>query len=178
MLDLLSKWPSASPAQPVLAAPGIDIKMLAGTSQHLVSGDLSNWYRLAGMNDEGVGALGFATGSAYTVRIASDRILAVNATAAVVTAGWHPDGFAVTDMSAALCVIDMHGEALAQIIRRATAIDPRETSPSANCQFAEVTAAIYYYGDRNTVRLHVDRSFAPHVWTWLELNISTAVGAM
>jgi hypothetical protein len=78
-------------------------------------------------------------------------------------------------MSAALCVIEMQGENLPQIIRRATPIGPRENSPSASCQFAQVTAAIYHHGDRDTVRLHIDRSLAPHVWKWLELNVSTAV---
>jgi hypothetical protein len=175
MLDLSPRWPSVSLAQPVLAALGLDIKMRADISQHLISGDLNNWSRLAGISGDRVGALGLATGSIYVVRIASDRMLAINAPSEVVAAGWHPDGFAVTDMSAALCVIEMQGESLPQIIRRATPIDPRENSPSANCQFAQVTAAVYHYGDRNAVRLHIDRSLAPHVWKWLELNISTAV---
>ena len=177
MVDLSPRWPSVSLAQPVLAAPGLEIKMVADISQHLVSGDLSNWSRLAGMNGDRVGAFGLATGSTYVVRIASDRMLAINPPADAAAGGWHPDGFAVTDMSAALCVIEMQGENLPQIIRRATPTDPRENSPSASCQFTQVTAAIYHYGDRNKVRLHVDRSFAPHVWKWLELNILTAVSA-
>jgi hypothetical protein len=177
MLDLSPRWPSVSLTQPVLAASGLDIKMRDDISQHLVSGNLGNWSRLAGMSVDGVGAFGLTTGLAYPVRIASDRMLAVNAPADAVAAGWHPDGFAVTDMSAALCVIEMQGENLPQIIRRATPIDPRENSPSASCQFAQVTAAIYHHGDRDTVRLHIDRSLAPYVWKWLELNVSTAVDA-
>jgi sarcosine oxidase gamma subunit len=151
--------------------------MVASISQYLVSGDLGNWSRLAGMSGDRVGAFGLVTGSIYAVRIARDRMLAINPPADAAVAGWHANGFAVTDMSAALCVIEMQGENLAQIIRRATPVDPRENSPSANCQFARVSAAIYHHGDRNKVRLHVDRSLASHVWTWLELNISTAVGA-
>ena len=174
MLDLSARWPSVALANPVLDAPGLHIAMRADIGQHLVSGNLENWNRRAGMSGDGVGASGLASGSAYTVRIASDRILAVNAPPDAVTAGWHPDGFAVTDMSAALCVIDMQGEGLPQIISRATSLDPRKPSRSANCEFAGVTAAIYHYGDRDTLRLHVDRSLVPHVWTWLTLNIATA----
>lgn len=177
MLDLAPRWPSVSLVPPELTAPGIAIRMHADISQHLVSGDLDRWKHLAGISGDAVGALGLATGSTYAVGIARDRILVVNAPANAVAPGWHPAGFAVTDMSAALCVIEMRGEGVAHIISRATSLDPRTTSASANCQFADVSAVIYHHGDRGTVRLHVERGFAPYVWNWLELTVQTAVGA-
>jgi heterotetrameric sarcosine oxidase gamma subunit len=177
MLDLSPRWPSVSLVPSELTAPGVTIRMHADISQHLISGDLDGWKHLAGINGDTVGALGLATKSTYAVGIARDRILVVNAPANAVAPGWHPAGFAVTDMSAALSVVEMRGEGVAQIISRATSLDPRATSASANCQFADVSAVIYRYGDRGTVRLHVERGFAPYVWNWLELNIQTAFGA-
>lgn len=175
MLDLSSRWPSVSLTRPMMA-PGLDIRVLTGFRQHLVSGNLANWCRLSGLG-EGVGALELAAGPAYTARLASDRLLAVDAPAVATALGWHADGFAVTDVSAALCVIEMRGENASQIIARATSLDPRGVSPSAACAFAGISGIVYRHGDRDMVRLHVDHGLTAHVWMWLDQAVS-AIGAI
>lgn len=164
MRDLTSSWP-AVPDWPHIALDGPDIsaRSLALASQHLVSGNLETFAARTGLANVGVGAFAEASGDRYALRVARDRMLAVNVAA---NGGWHPDGYAVTDVSAVYHVFEIWGPGLGALIGEATAMDPAIGSPSAAILFAGQQAIACYHGGR--LRLHVERGFAPYIWQWLE----------
>lgn len=169
MRDLAGKWPAVPDwASAAIQAGGVSVRAVGGLSQLLVSGDLRAWNRETGMVGEGVGALALAEGSRYAVRVARDRLLAVSDTPFTVAPGWHPEGFAVTPLDAALIVFEIAGPGLPGIIARGTTLDPDTASPSASLLFAGIGVFLYRHGSADRVRLHVDRGLASYLWQWLE----------
>jgi sarcosine oxidase gamma subunit len=164
MRDLTSSWP-AVPDWPnaALDRAGIAARTLPLASQHLVSGNLDAFAARSGLADTGVGAFARTSGERYALRVARDRMLVVNTPA---DGGWHPDGYAVTDVSAVYHVFEIEGPGLDALIGEATAMDPAIGSPSAAILFAGQQAIAYDHGGR--LRLHIERGFAPYIWQWLE----------
>ena len=164
MRDLTSSWPAVPDwSHAALDAGGISARSQPLATQHLVSGNLEAFAAKAGLADTGVGAFAQASGERYALRVALDRMLVVNAPA---DGGWHPDGYAVTDVSAVYHVFEIEGPGIEDLIGEATAMDPAIGSPSAAILFAGQQAIAYYHGSR--LRLHVERGFAPYIWQWLE----------
>jgi hypothetical protein len=173
MRDLATKWADVPDwSNAVLEAPGLKLRTRQGLVQHLVSGDLEAWAAQAGLSGTGVGAFGLADGDRYRVRVARDRALAVGDPDFDASPGWHGAGFAVTPMSAGFHVFEIAGRRVSAVISRGTTLDPRHGGPSASLAFAGAQAIAYFHGDAETLRLHVDRGMAPHIWAWL----STVVG--
>ena len=166
MRDLTSSWP-AVPAwdSAVLDRNGLKAATVAHSGQHLVSGDLSAFARAAGLANEGVGAFGDAAGETYALRVARDRMLVVNAPDGAVAGGWHAEGYAVTDVSAAYHVFEFSGDGVTSLIEEAMFIDPAAQSPSAATMFAGQQAIVYRHGGK--LRVHVERGFAPYIWQGL-----------
>lgn len=164
MRDLTSSWP-AVPDWPhaALDRAGVAAGSLPLATQHLVSGNLEAFAAKAGLANTGTGAFAEASGDCYALRVARDRMLVVNV---AVDGGWHPDGYAATDVSAVYHVFEIEGPGLDALIGEATAMDPAIGSPSAAVLFAGQQAVAYYHGGR--LRLHVERGFAPYIWQWLE----------
>ncbi|MBZ9676479.1 hypothetical protein [Mesorhizobium sp. ES1-1] len=167
MRDLAEKW-SVTPDWDLAAitAPGLMVRALAGLDQVLVSGDLDAWANVSGLEGTGVGAFGAARGDRYTVRLARDRLLAVSGTPLTIAAGWHPEGFAVTPISAGLRAFEIEGTAVDAFIARGATLDPNQASPSAALSFAGINAIAYRHEDK--LRIHVDRGLAAYLWTWME----------
>ncbi|RYE71778.1 MAG: hypothetical protein EOP19_31410 [Hyphomicrobiales bacterium] len=164
MRDLTSSWPAVPDwSHVILDRPDISARSLPLGSQHLVSGDLDTFAAKAGLADTGVGAFAETKGERYALRVARDRMLVVNAPA---DGGWHPDGYAVTDVSALYHVFEIEGPGLDALIGEATAMDPAIGSPSAAILFAGQQAIACHHEGR--LRLHVERGFAPYIWQWLE----------
>lgn len=167
MRDLTSNWPPV----PDWRGARLDQNGLVGRTvdvgpQHLVSGNLAAFATAAGLPDTGAGAFGEVSGESYALRVARDRILAVNAPPSSTRPGWHAEGYAVTDVSAMYHVFEFEGAGRADLIAEAMLIDPRGGSPSAATVFAGQQAIVYQHGGK--LRVHVERSFAPYIWQWLE----------
>jgi len=167
MRDLTSSWL----AVPDWRGANLDRNGLVACTvnvgpQHLVSGNLAGFAAAVGLPDTGAGAFGEVTGGSYALRVARDRMLAINAPPSSTPPGWHADGYAVTDVSAMYHVFEFEGSGLADLIAEAMLVDPRAGSPSAATMFAGQQAIVYQHGGK--LRVHVERGFAPYVWQWLE----------
>lgn len=160
-----------------LDAPGIAVRTIAGLTQTMVSGDLAAAARRAGVDAEGVGALGLASGERYSVRLARDRLLVVCVGDGLLADGWHEDGYAVSGMSAALEIFELTGPLSREIVKRATTLCHVGPSPCAAAIFAGVTACVYRFGDEETVRVHLDRGLAPYLWDWLRAQTNAMAPA-
>jgi hypothetical protein len=167
MRDLTSSWPGVPDWRGAnLDRNGLVARTIDVGPQHLVSGNLARFSAAAGLANTGVGAFGDAAGETYALRIARDRMLAVNAPSSRTPPGWHPDGYAVTDVSAMYHVFEFQGPGLADLIAEAMFVDPRARSPSAATVFAGQQAIVYHRDGK--LRVHVERGFAPYLWQWLE----------
>lgn len=162
MRDLAQSWPRIPDwSGTAYEGRGIHVTTVAGLTQHLVSGNLAPF-------GESIGGLGIARGRRAAVRAARDRILAINADPDLVARGWHEEGFAVTDVSAMYHVFEISGAGVWALLREALLIDPGDAGPSAAVMFAGLHAVLYYQGDRETLRLHVERGHAAYLVNWLE----------
>jgi sarcosine oxidase gamma subunit len=167
MRDLAEKWSVAPDWQnATITTPGLVARAVPGLSQMLVSGDLDAWAKTSGMEGSGVGAFGVAQGDRYATRLARDRLLLVSNTPLATAAGWHAEGFAVTEISAGLQVFEVEGLSLDAFIARGTTLDPRQPSASAALSFAGISAIVYHHESK--LRIHVDRGLAAYLWTWME----------
>lgn len=162
MRDLAASWPRIPDwSAAAYEGNGILVTTVDGLAQHLVSGNLAPF-------GDGVGALGVAERPSAVLRVARDRILVLNADAARVAAGWHPEGYAATDVSAMYHVFEITGAGIADLLGEAILIDPENGGPSAAVVFAGLQAILYWHGDKNTLRLHVERGHAAYVVDWLK----------
>lgn len=161
MLDLSHHWPRTPDwTQPIELSPGLALTSILGLRQYLVSGNLDPF-------GESIGAFGMATGERIALRVARDRILAVNPDDELVAAGWHPRGYAMTDVSAMYPVFELSGDDLDDVISEAMQIDPRNGGPSAATMFAG-TQAFVYWRTAGRLWVHVERPFATHIVSWLQ----------
>lgn len=92
-----------------------------------------------------------------TLWLAPDRALQVG--------GAPPDGFA-SDVSDGLAVFEIAGPRAAELIAMGCTLPIPAAGRCAQSVFAGVHALIYPHGD--SVRLHVERSLAAYVLTWLQ----------
>jgi sarcosine oxidase gamma subunit len=170
MRDLTSSWPRVPDwTRAELDQNGITVRTVEVGPQHLVSGNLAGFTARAGLPDQDAGAFATVSGERYALRIARDRMLVVNGPAVAMDAGWHEDGYAVTDVSAMYHVFEIEGDGIAALLGEAMFIDPDLQSPSAATMFAG-QGAIVYYRDRRLL-VHIDRGFAPFLWQWLEARV-------
>lgn len=151
---------------------GLTIRKVIGLWQYMVSGDLKAAATRAGVNADGVGVLGLASGSRYSVRLARDRLLVVSDEPDLFAQGWSDEGYAVSGMSAALEVLELSGPLSQEIVKRATMLNHVSFSPCAVTLFAGVTTSVYRYGDPADLRLHFDRGLAAFIWNWLAKTIA------
>jgi len=150
---------------------GLAVHNVLGLTQYMVSGNLQAAAKRVGVDADGVGAMGLASGARYTVRLARDRLLIVCDENGLLEHGWHDSGYAVTEMSAALEIFELSGPVARDVVKRATTLSHGGTSPCAATIFAGVTACVYRYGDDHTVRIHLDRGLAPYLWNWTAVTL-------
>lgn len=136
--------------------------------QFIVSGNLGAFGRDTGIDPEGVGALGLAKGSDYTVRLARDRLLGIGPVPRTIKAGWNDGGYAVTTLSAALQIFEISGANAVPLILRGTPLDPAAAGPCAVVAFAGINVSLYRFDRSELFRVHVDRGLATYLWTWFE----------
>lgn len=161
MRDLAKNWPALPDWETHIHEDGgIRVTTVGGLAQHLVSGHLHAF-------GEGTGALGLARHPTAVLRMARDRLLVVDGDPAALRNGWHPEGFAVTDVSSVYHVFEIAGPGIAALLREALAIDPVIGSPSAAVVFAGIQAVLYRYNDDTVLRLHVERGHAAYILDWL-----------
>lgn len=162
MRDLAQSWPRIPDwSGTAYEGRGIHVTSVSGLTQHLVSGHLAPF-------GADIGGLGIAGRDKATIRVARDRILAVNAEPSLVTPGWHEEGFAATDVSALYHVFEISGPGVPDLLREALLVDPDNAGPSAAVMFAGLQAILYHVENHETLRLHVERGHAAYLVNWLE----------
>lgn len=172
MHDLGENWPPLPDFDTVLNIKDVRIKTLRNLRQHLVSGRLDIFAHRHGLNSIDTGALAIAQGSRYCIRLARDRMLLVeNLPGTAFDNGWHDEGYAVSEISAALHVFEIEGSGTEDLLSEALLINPEEAGASANVQFAGQMAVLYRHGKNDCLRLHVDRGLATYIWNWLERRV-------
>jgi heterotetrameric sarcosine oxidase gamma subunit len=169
MRNLAENWPEIPAWQTVtLRKADIVIATIAGLRQHLVSGRLAAFAAEERVHSEGEGALSVLSSGKAALRLARDRMLVINADTEATRPGWHDEGFAVSDVSAAFHVFEISGAGIGALLTQALFIDSDKAGPSASVVFAGTAAVLYYADDKSHLRLHVERGFAAYVWNWLE----------
>lgn len=171
MLDRGRFWsPAPVEGQAQFAASGVDVKVVAGLSQALLSGPQRFGVgRLAGIAAP-VGFSGVASGSSYAVAIARDRSLVVSERAITLAEGWDAQtAAAVTRMDDALIVLDLEGPGLADLLSKATTLDDADASPSAALLFAGLPCLAYRHSRPGVLRLHVERPLVCALAEWMRL---------
>ena len=171
MLDRGRFWtPAPAEGQARFAARGVDVKVVAGLSQALLSGPQRfGAGRLAGIA-EPVGFSGVASGPRYAVAIARDRSLIVSVGAVALAEGWDAESVtAVTRMDDAYVVLDLEGPELTELVSKATTLDFADASPSAALAFAGLPCLAYRYARSDILRLHVERPLACALAEWMRL---------
>lgn len=168
MRDHALKWPETPGLSRAEITTGeLRISAVDPLEQHLVSGDLAAFGRVTGLDPQGVGALGLASGASYTVRLARDRLLVIGALPATLDVGWNAGGYAVTGISAAVPALQLSGAGALPLIRRATTLGPAVPGRSAAVLFAGVQAVLYRHDQSERFRLHVERGLTAYLWSWL-----------
>lgn len=170
MRDFAAKW-TAFPdwETALLSREDWQARVVTGLSQVLVSGLLEEaWKSLPGGSAE-VGLWQVApTNETYRVRMARDRALLVSPQPIDFEPGWHAQGWAATQAHDARLVIDIQGTAVEDIVMEATSVNLREGSPSAAVRFAGLNGVLLYRSAPDCARLHVEASYGPYIWRWLE----------
>jgi len=168
MLDLGQRWPAAPDfASALIEAGGIKVTPINGLSRHLVSGNLDFFLQKAEL-DAAVGALGLAMGDRYAMRLARDRMMVVGMAGDLVAPGWHDEGFAVTNISAAFQAFAIEGAFSSGLLQHATFLDVANPGPSANVPFANYPTVLHAHETSETLMLHVERGLAAALFDWLD----------
>ena len=166
MAEFGAMWGAVPDRTAMRVETGIgSVRRLDGLRQRMVSGDIAAAAGQAGVDAVGAGALGLASGDAYSVRLARDRLLIV--AGRDLDPGWSDAGYAVSDMSA-LDVFEIDGKLADEIVSRATTLplSGPGAGPSAAVTFAGVDAFVYRHRQGEAIRVHVDPSLSAYLWAW------------
>jgi hypothetical protein len=168
MLDAGARWSWRDlPAEAPISFGELHVARRTGVHQRLVSGNLSVAGKAIGVNAASVGAFGLVTAPRYAVAIARDRCLVVSPEALLLGEGWDERGFAVTDVSDGLWIVDIAGPALGRLMSRAGDPALLAGSPSASIVFAGRPSLVYHWMSTTTLRVHMDRAYVPYITAWI-----------
>ena len=171
MLDRGRFWtPAPALGQAQFVARDVEVKVVGGLAQALLSGPLRFAASRLGGIAAPVGFSGVAAGPRYAAAIARDRALIVAEGPIGLAEGWDDESAtAVTRMDDAYVVLDLEGPGLADLISKATTLDLADASPSAALLFAGLPCLAYRYARPEVLRLHVERPLAPALAEWMRL---------
>jgi heterotetrameric sarcosine oxidase gamma subunit len=157
----------------MLDGPDVGIASVRGiVGIHLVSGEIGcALERLGGLSPAGPREV--VRGERYALRLAPDRVLIVSSRVEALTPGWSHEGCAVSDVTEGMVAVDVTGDGAAEVIAEGTGYDFGATDvraqESATLLFAGLRVAISRRSDG--FRLHIERSLAAALWSWLEAAI-------
>jgi hypothetical protein len=152
-----------------LSRNGWMARRVSGLGQTLVSGDLDAAFSKLASGAPEVGLWGVAEASTFFVRMARDRALLVTPSPLPVEPGWR-GVWVATPCDDLYAVLDIGGEAIADLVAEGTSADLETGSRSAAVLFAGVPVLLYRTSS-TTVRLHVESPLAAYLWTWLETRL-------
>ena len=170
MPDPMAKWtPTPDWTAAEIVRANWSAKPVLGLSMALVAGNIVAAISALAPNMPGVGAWQTAGGSDHVLRIARDRALIVTSAPIRFEIGWNAAGFSATDASSAYGVIEIAGQALADIIAEATEVDIDSGSRSASLLFAGVTCLAARTAP-DVARVYMEAGYMTYLWRWLEMR--------
>ena len=151
-----------------MAAPGLRIAAVAAPTIWLASGNLDAFRRRHGVA-EPLGPRDAVAGR-YALRLAPDRLLHVSDASDITDFGWSPEGYAISDLTDGMILLDLSGPESADVMAQGSGYDfhAGDSRPleSAQLLFANLRLAVARRPDG--WRLHVERPLAPTLWRWLQ----------
>lgn len=174
MLDFGAKW-RPLPDWDALRLEGQNVEATAVTNLHeiLVSGDLGRALDALADGITPSGAADIARGDPYALRLGRERLLLVGTDDWAAAPGWHGDGgFAVTPFPGGDVVFEITGRRAADLLAAGLNHPLEDRRGSVLSRFADVTVALYRYGQPETWRIHVERPLAGYLWHWLETQLA------
>lgn len=165
------KWTpvSAGWAPGRIVGDGFAASVRVGLGQTLVSGDLAAAAAALAPGAPHLGLWQAAERLPAFVRIARDRALLLTDAPLGLDEGWRAEGFALSPADDAWAVLEIEGEAAADVIAEATATPFGSASPSASALFAGLPCLLTRAGEG--ARIHVETAFLPYLWRWLETRV-------
>jgi len=155
-----------------LHAAGIEIAPVNAAGVLLVSGDARQLLARCAAG-EALGPRQICGDESYALRVAPDRVLFVAETQAIDASAVAAPGCASTDISDGILILEVRGEAAAELMAQGseypfdeTTVLPRE---SAMMQFAGFRLAVSHRVDG--WRLHIERPWAAALWRWLQAHV-------
>lgn len=146
-LNHADKWAASPEVGSVLKGADVTAIVAESPERALVSGDLAAFARVS---------------DAVMLRLARDRALVLGSTG--LGAGWHDEGFALSDLSAGLALVQLTGPGLADLVAKATTADLSDIGPSKAITFAGIAVVLGGTGD--ALDLHVERGLLAYLWSW------------
>lgn len=146
-LNHADKWGPMPEVGAMLQGAGVTAIVAHSPERSLVSGDLVAFARHC---------------DAPTLRLARDRALVLGTTG--LASGWHDEGFALSDLSAGLALIQVSGPGLADLVAKATMANADDIGPSKAITFAGIPVVLGGAGD--ALDLHVERGLLGYLWSW------------
>lgn len=136
----------------------------------LVSGDLAAFLAERQGKPPILGPRDTCGDGAYALRLAPDRVLYVSPVPETAAEGWSSKGYAVSDISKGMLLIDLVGPSGGSVLAAGTGYDLASTDqrPQESAQLLIAGHRIGLCRRKDGWRLHVERPIAPALWHWLE----------
>lgn len=147
-LNHADKWVPVPEMGSLLHGEGVTARIVQSPRRVLVSGDLAAFAQVC---------------SAPSLRLARDRTLVVGEVD--LASGWHEAGFAVSDLTAGLALVELSGPGVVHLSAKATTTDLTNPGPSKAVTFAGMPVVLAMQAE--TLGLHVERGLLAYLWTWL-----------
>ena len=159
-------WAQARPFDGTLVArPGFSVRALTGIGQTLVSGDCEAAVAAIAPGAPTIGLYQRVPEAAHALRIARDRALIVTPAPLALDDGFR-DGYCITRLDDGFAALEVEGEGAPLVLMQGCAEDLSAGSPSAAVLFAGLRVLLA--GAQAGFRLHVERSGAEALLTWLD----------
>ncbi|MDO6731878.1 hypothetical protein Q4577_17735 [Marinovum sp. 2_MG-2023] len=178
MRDDRNRWPPLQgDGRAPLFGQGVQAQVIKLQQQTVISGAFNDCLSACGLDTAAGSGPDIATGDTYAVRQRRDRIVVVNGPA--LTDGWNDKhNVAVSDMTAAYCVISLLGPNAERVIATGTEFDSNLPSPSVSRLWHGFGILLYQHEKPNNYRIHIRSAHLESLWEMLARQISALVGLL
>ncbi len=168
MFDFTRKWTPARFDGSDDGA-GSEMRIVPGLQLLLLSGNTSSALLELGIQGQGLGATSVASGDAFALAIARDRLLVVASRPTLLDEGWRAGGFALTEATDGISIVEFSGTGLLRLLNMATTVDWEQPTRSAAISFAGLPAAAAFYHGKDRLWLFIETPLLPTLRAWFAI---------
>lgn len=141
---------------------------VAAPTLWLVSGDLDAFCRRHNVAAP-LGPRDPCESGRYALRLAPDRLLHVSDLPEESTFGWSSDGYAISDLTDGLILLDLSGPHSDDVMAHGSGYDfqSRDLRPMESAMILFANLRLAAARRPGGWRLHIERPLAPTLWRWL-----------